>query len=98
MTILVKKNPKTTKKVLIKNIKKPHLYLVQLGATAKLKALNIVEMLRKQKILVYHSITKDKITGQLNGAEYMKATHVLIMGQKEAIENTMVVQEEILRL
>ena len=57
----------------------------------------IVEMLRKEKISVYHSITKDKITGQLNGAEYMKATHVLIIGQKEAIENTVVVRDVISR-
>lgn len=92
VTILVKKNPQTAKKIIIKKIKKPRFYLVQLGSTAKLKALNIVEMLRKNRIPVYHSITKDKITGQLNGAEYMKATHVLIMGQKEAIENTMVVR------
>jgi histidyl-tRNA synthetase len=92
MTILVKRNPKAAKKVLVKNIRKPHFYLVQLGPSAKLKALNIVEMLRKNKIPVYHSITKDKITGQLNGAEYMKATHVLIMGQKEALENSVVVR------
>lgn len=92
VTIVVKKHPATQKKVIIKNIKKPKFYLIQLGSIAKLKVLNIVEMLRKNKINVYHSITKDKITGQLNGAEYMKATHVLIMGQKEAIENSMVVR------
>ena len=92
MTILVKKSSKTTKKIIIKNIKKPSFYLVQLGGTAKLKALNIVETLRKNKIPVYHSITKDKITGQLTGAEYMKTTHVLIMGQKEAIDNTIIVR------
>jgi histidyl-tRNA synthetase len=92
VTIMVKKNPQMSKKVIIKNIKKPRFYLVQLGSGAKLKALHIVEMLRKQKIPVYHSITKDKITGQLSGAEYMKATHVLIMGQKEAIENTVIVR------
>ncbi|MFZ2523078.1 MAG: His/Gly/Thr/Pro-type tRNA ligase C-terminal domain-containing protein [Minisyncoccia bacterium] len=96
-TILVKKSPKSSKKVLIKNIKKPNFYLVQLGSLAKLKALNIVELLRKNKINVYHSITKDKITGQLSGAEYMKATHVLIMGQKEAIENSVVVRDLINR-
>lgn len=96
-TILVKKHPKTAKKVVIKNIKKPIFYLVQLGSLAKLKALNIVELLRKNKINVYHSITKDKITGQLSGAEYMKATHVLIMGQKEAIENSIVVRNLINR-
>jgi histidyl-tRNA synthetase len=61
--------------------------------TPKLKALNVVEMLRKHNIPIYHSITKDKITGQLTGAEYMKATHVLIMGQKEAMEDSMVVRD-----
>jgi len=92
LTIIVKKSAHTTKKIPVKKIKKPRFYLVQLGNTAKLKALNVVEMLRKNKIPVYHSITKDKITGQLNGAEYMKASHVLIIGQKEAIENTIVVR------
>jgi len=96
-TILVKKNKDLEQKVIVKNIKKPKFYLVQLGNTAKLKALNVVEMLRKHKIPIYHSITKDKITGQLSGAEYMKASHVLIMGQKEAVENSMVVRDIISR-
>ena len=92
-TIMVKRNKELAKKVIVKNIKKPKFYLVQLGNTAKLKALNVVEMLRKHNIPIYHSITKDKITGQLTGAEYMKATHVLIMGQKEAMEDSMVVRD-----
>ena len=96
-TILIKKNTQTSKKIIIKNIKKPRFYLVQLGETAKLKALNVVEMLRKHKIPVYHSITKDKITGQLSGAEYMRASHVLIMGQKEALENSIVVRNVVSR-
>ncbi len=91
-TICVKRNKDIAKKILVKNIKKPKFYLVQLGNTAKLKALNVVEMLRKHKIPIYHSITKDKITGQLSGAEYMKASHVLIMGQKEAVESSIVVR------
>ncbi len=92
VTIMIKKDKVPSKKIAVKNVKKPHFYLVQLGGTAKLKALNIVEMLRKNKIPVHHSITKDKITGQLSGAEYMKSSHVLIMGQKEAIENSVVVR------
>lgn len=96
-TLLVKKSLAPSKKIIIKNIKKPRFYLIQLGSTAKLKALNVVELLRKNKISVYHSITKDKITGQLNGAEYVKASHVLIMGQKEAIENSMVVRDVLTR-
>ncbi len=96
-TIFAKKHPAIAKKVVIKNIKKPKYYLVQLGGMAKLKVLNIVETLRKNKVNIYHSITKDKITGQLTGAEYMKASHVLIMGQKEAIENSIVVRNIINR-
>jgi len=97
LTIICKKHPHLSKKVIIKNIKKPRFYLVQLGPSAKLKALNIVEMLRKENIPVYHSITKDKITGQLSGAEYMRASHVLIMGQKEAMDNTVVVRNVVTR-
>jgi histidyl-tRNA synthetase len=97
ITIITKKNPKFCKKVIIKRIKKPSYYLVQLGEIAKLKALNIVENLRRNRIPIYHSITKDKITGQLSGAEYMHASHVLIVGQKEAIENTVVVRDVITR-
>ncbi len=97
LTIMVKKNPKMAKKVMVKKIRKPHFYLAQLGNLAKIKALNIVEMLRKERIPVGHSITKDKITGQLTGAEFMKATHVLVMGQKEAIENSMIVRSLINR-
>lgn len=92
LTLTVKKNPEQNKKMLVSQIKKPRFYLVQLGSTAKLKSLNVVEILRTQKIPVYHSLTKDKITGQLTGAEYMNASHVLIIGQKEAIENTIVVR------
>ncbi len=96
-TMIIRKDKIPKKKILIKNIKKPRFYLAQLGGTAKLKALNVVEILRKNKIPVYHSITKDKITGQLNGAEYMKASHVLIMGQKEAIEGSVVVRDLLTR-
>jgi histidyl-tRNA synthetase len=92
MTLIVKKNPALAKKIIIKNLKKPKFYLVQLGATAKLKALNVLEMLRHHKIAVYHSLSKDKIGGQLSGADYMKTTHLLIIGQKEAVEGSVVVR------
>ncbi len=97
MTLVVKKSALPAKKVIVKNIKKPRFYLVQLGETAKLKALNVVELLRSERIPVYHSLTKDKIGGQLNGAEYMHATHVLIIGQKEANEGSIVVRHVVTR-
>jgi hypothetical protein len=92
-TITVKKKDVPKKKIIVSKIKKPRFYLIQLGNTAKLKALNVIELLRKNKISVYHSLTKDKIVGQLSGADYTHASHVLIIGQKEAIENTVVVRD-----
>jgi histidyl-tRNA synthetase len=71
---------------------KPQFYIVQLGNLAKLKILGIIELLRKEKIPVHHSLTKEKIGGQLSSAEYLDISHVLIMGQKEAIDNTIVVR------
>ena len=97
VTLFIKRNPKMAKKISVEKIKRPRLYLAQLGPLAKLKSLHIVERLRKHKIPVYHSITKDKITGQLSGAEYMGASHVLIMGQKEAVDNTVIVRDVISR-
>ncbi len=70
----------------------PQFYVVQLGNHAKLRMLNVIELLRKEKIPVYHSLTKEKITGQLSSAEYLGVSHILIMGQKEALENTIVVR------
>lgn len=81
-----------TKKYHIEKIPKPKIYAIQLGNHAKLKLLNLIEMLRQEKIPVYHSLTKEKITGQLSSAEYLKVSHLLIMGQKEAIEGSVVVR------
>ncbi|MHB1316798.1 MAG: His/Gly/Thr/Pro-type tRNA ligase C-terminal domain-containing protein [Minisyncoccota bacterium] len=86
--------PKKTSSKKIDNTKlaTPNFYVVQLGNHAKLKMLNVIELLRKESIPVYHSLTKEKITGQLSSAEYLGVSHILIMGQKEAIEETIVVR------
>jgi histidyl-tRNA synthetase len=57
-----------------------------------MKVLNIIEKLRKEKIPVHHSLTKEKITMQITSAEYLKVSHLLIIGQKEAIDNSVVVR------
>lgn len=82
----------SAKKYHIEKISKPKVYAIQLGNQAKLKLLNMIEMLRLEKIPVYHSLTKEKITGQITSAEYLKVSHLLIMGQKEAIEESVVVR------
>lgn len=76
------------------NIKKikPKFFLVQFGAKAKAKSLMVLEMLRKAKIPIYHLLTRDKLANQLSAAENLKFSYILIIGEKEAIENSVMVR------
>ncbi len=67
-------------------------YFIHLGYEAKLKSLTILEMLRNAKIPVHQALAKDKITAQLQGAEKMGVPYILLVGQKEALENSVTVR------
>ena len=67
-------------------------YLIQLGFEAKMKTLPILEILRKAKLPVYQSISKDKLAGQLAQAEKMDVPYVIIFGQREAIDGTVIIR------
>lgn len=73
--------------------KKPKYYFIQLGFEAKLKSLQILEMLRQAKIPVSQSLSKDKLLAQITTAEKMEVPYVIIMGQKEALEGSVVVRD-----
>ncbi|MDO8510250.1 MAG: His/Gly/Thr/Pro-type tRNA ligase C-terminal domain-containing protein [bacterium] len=85
--------PESDKKITIRVTKKPKFFLVQLGFEAKLKSLMVIELLRKAKIAISHALTKDKLVAQLSIAENNKFPYILIMGQKEAVEGTVVVRD-----
>lgn len=82
---------KKIKKVKIK-IEKPKFYLVQFGAEAKLKSFILLDELRRIGTSVYHTIAKDKLGSQIGAAENSGATYILLIGQKEALENCVVVR------
>ncbi len=75
-------------KKIYKELPKPKFYLVQLGRDAKIKTLGLIENLREHRIPVHHFIGKDKLTAQLEGAESLKVSYLIIIGQKEAIDGT----------
>lgn len=68
------------------------LFFIQLSFEAKLKSLQIMELLRKSNIPIYQNLSKDKITSQIALAEKMKMPYILLMGKKEAIEDSVVVR------
>ena len=81
------------KKLSPRIIKKPKVYFIQLGFDAKVKSLPIIEILRRAKIPVFQSLSKDSLTAQLAQAEQSGVPYVIIFGQKEAIEKTVIVRD-----
>jgi histidyl-tRNA synthetase len=73
-------------------MKDPQAYFIQFGIEAKLKSLNIMEILRKAKFPVIQSISKDKLGSQLGQAEKLGVKYVMIFGQREALDKTVIVR------
>lgn len=73
-------------------MKAPKVYFIQLGFEAKLKSLCIMETLRKNKIPVFQTLSKDSLSAQLAQAEKMEIPYCIIFGQKEAMDNTVIVR------
>ncbi len=74
-------------------LKKPKIYFIQLGAEAKLKSLNIIEILRKAHIPIAQSLSKDSLGSQLAIAEKLAIPYALIFGVKEALDNSVIVRD-----
>lgn len=80
------------KKLTPRIIKKPKFYFIQLGFDAKLKSLNVIEILRKAHIPIVQALSKDTLSQQLAVAEKSGIPYALIFGQKEALENSVIVR------
>ncbi len=72
--------------------KKPKIFFVQIGLEAKLHSLSIVEMLRKARVPMAQSLSKDSLGVQLGMAERLEVPYVLIFGQKEAMDEVVIVR------
>lgn len=75
-----------------KELPKPKFYLIQMGQEAKIKTLSLIETLRLHRIPLHHFLGKDKITVQLSNAENLRVPYIIIIGQKEALDNTATVR------
>ncbi|MEK7080963.1 MAG: histidine--tRNA ligase [Patescibacteria group bacterium] len=74
-------------------LKKPKIYFIQLGSEAKLKSLNIIEILRKAHIPIAQSLSKDSLGSQLAIAEKLAIPYAIIFGVKEALDNSVIVRD-----
>lgn len=81
------------KKLSPRILKKPKIYFIQLGSEAKLKSLNIIEILRKAHVPIAQSLSKDSLGSQLAIAEKLNIPYTLIFGVKEALDDSVIVRD-----
>lgn len=72
---------------------KPDVFLAQIGDQAKIKALILFEQLRKVNIAVAENLAKDSLKQQLDLANKLGVKYVLIMGQKEVMDGTILLRD-----
>ncbi len=70
----------------------PDIFFAQIGPMAKKKSLPILEDLRRASIKVGESFSKDGLKAQLGKASRLGAKVVLILGQREALNNMILVR------
>lgn len=75
----------------------PRFCLLQLGREAKVKTLVLLETLRTHRISVHHFLSKDEFSAQISNAENLPVSHLIIIGQKEALDNTATIRNVVTR-
>ena len=80
-------------KIKLKKPGSPQAFLTQLGDTAKIKALKLMENLRKAKISTGIALSKDSLTIQLKKANRQGARYALIIGEEEAKEDAIIIKD-----
>ncbi len=81
------------KSVKIVQQKRPLVFLIQLGDLAKKKSLKLFEELRRAGLEVASSFSRDTIKSQLKTADRLEARFSLILGQKEVLDETIIIKE-----
>ncbi|MCK5081160.1 MAG: histidine--tRNA ligase [Candidatus Moranbacteria bacterium] len=71
----------------------PKVFLAQLGDLAKMKSLSIFQGLEKAGITVAESFGRGNLKTQLKKANQLKVDLVLIMGQRESLDETVIIKD-----
>lgn len=97
MNLLLTSDRKNASAIRRVRFKKPSIFFLQIGFCAKLKSLRVIEMLRKMRIPLYQALNRDKLISQMSSVENLRIPYSLILGQREALENSVIVRNTISR-
>jgi len=71
----------------------PQVFVAQIGEQAKQRCFKIIEEFRKDKFKIAHMLGKDSLKSQLEMADKLGVKFVLILGQKELMEGTILLRD-----
>ncbi len=71
----------------------PSVYVVQLGFGPKVRSLMIIEQLKNAGIPVRHDLASDSLSTQLRDAEARGVRYTVIIGQKEFVDQTVILRD-----
>ena len=71
----------------------PAVFIIQLGQTAKKKLLHWIEELRHADIPIAHVFSRDSLKAQLKLADRLDTPWAVIVGQKEALDETAIIRD-----
>ncbi len=67
-------------------------FYAQLGPEARFKTLRVMDMMRCAQIPMHHALSKEKISAQLAHAERLNVPYLLLVGHREALQNSVMVR------
>jgi histidyl-tRNA synthetase len=91
--VAVMKNTKTPNRLPRMKLTAPSVYVVQLGFGPKIRSLMLIDTLRQAGIPVTHNLASDSLSAQLRDAEAKGIRYTVIIGQKEFVENTVILRD-----
>ena len=86
-------NRQLPKRLPRRNVVQPRVHLVHLGFAPKMHSLLLLETLKESGIAVYQSLASDSLSEQIREAEENNSDYILIMGQKEYVEQSIIVRD-----
>jgi histidyl-tRNA synthetase len=74
-------------------VRRPDVYIAQLGEPAKRKAMRLFEDLRRSGVQVSANFAKDGLKQQMEIAAKLSVRYTLIIGQKEMVDSTIIIRD-----
>jgi histidyl-tRNA synthetase len=91
--VAVLRNNKTPARLPRHKSSVPSVYVIHLGFGPKIRSLMLIDELRRAGVPVMHNLASDSLSTQLRDAEAKGVRFTVIIGQKEFVENTVILRD-----